>query len=280
MSLSMCVLGSGSAGNCTLVALSQPGASRFILIDAGLSPRMTARRMAPLGVNLDRVKFILLTHLDSDHFHPGWLRAAPRLGITICLHVRHAGESVAARSIPGRVRAFNRSIRLGEQTLFTSLHLPHDVAGTTGLLIEHNGLRVGYATDLGRVPPRMLEMFSDLDALAIESNYDPDMQLASSRPLFLKRRIMGGTGHLSNEQSLDAVLRIAGQSRLEHVALLHLSRQCNDPRLIRQLYRKHARHLMDRLTITNQHDPTPMLHVGGGTGLHATLFDAATASGA
>jgi hypothetical protein len=78
----------------------------------------------------------------------------------------------------------------------------------------------------------------------------------------LKRRIMGGLGHLSNEQSLEAVLDIAGRCDLGHVVLLHLSRQCNDPTIVRDLYAQRAPDLLGRLTITNQYEPTPVLHVG------------------
>ena len=85
---------------------------------------------------------------------------------------------------------------------------------------------------------------------------------ASARPADLKRRIMGGLGHLSNEQALDAVIHIAGRGALRHIALLHLSRQCNDPAIVRSLFARRAPNLLGRLTITNQHQPTPLLHVG------------------
>jgi phosphoribosyl 1,2-cyclic phosphodiesterase len=139
--------------------------------------------------------------------------------------------------------------------------LPHDELGTAGFAIDHGGVRLGYATDLGRVPETLLGRFEDLTALAIESNYDPHLQRASSRPAALKRRIMGGMGHLSNEQALEAVLHIAQRCKLRHIALLHLSRQCNDPAIVHGLFARRAPHLLGRLTITNQHEPTPLLHV-------------------
>ena len=74
------------------------------------------------------------------------------------------------------------------------ISLAHDCAGSHGFLIESFGCRVGYATDLGRVPNELVERFVDLDVLAIESNYDPLMQERSGRPHFLKQRIMGGAG--------------------------------------------------------------------------------------
>ena len=87
------------------------------------------------------------------------------------------------------------------------------------------------------------------------------LQRQSDRPEFLKNRIMGGMGHLSNEQALEAVLQIAEQSRLCHVAALHLSRECNSPRLLKRLFADRAPHLLDRLTITSQHHATSLLRV-------------------
>ena len=89
----------------------------------------------------------------------------------------------------------------------------------------------------------------------------PGIARGSLRPVFLKRRIMGGNGHLSNDQCLAAVKHIDARSRLTHVALLHLSRECNDPELVRRLYARLAPHLIERLTITCQKKPSPMLRI-------------------
>ena len=103
--------------------------------------------------------------------------------------------------------------------------------------------------------------FVDLHALALESNYDRRMQLESDRPWFLKRRIMDGLGHLSNEQALEAIEHIESQSHLSRIALLHISRHCNCPNLLRELYVKRAPHLVDRLTLSHHAEPTPLLEV-------------------
>ena len=266
MSLSLSVLGSGSGGNCTLVVLHDRAEPRIILIDAGLSPQETANRLGPLGYRLTQISDILVTHTDHDHLHRGWAKSK-RCGDFIWrVSRRHLGEAVAA-GIPARCLApFDERFRLDERTPIEAIALPHDDLGTMGLLIGHGAVRLGYVTDLGRVPPSLLRAFTDLDALAIESNYDRAMQQASDRPDFLKQRIMGGLGHLSNEQSLDAVLTMARSGSLQHVVLLHLSRHCNDPQLVQQLYAKQAPHLLGRLTISNQYAATPMLHVTGQAG--------------
>jgi hypothetical protein len=111
------------------------------------------------------------------------------------------------------------------------------------------------------VPDQLIELFCGLDVLCIESNYDPQMQQDSPRPWFLKQRITGGRGHLSNEQAFEAVRQIfdrcetRGLRLPDHVVLLHRSRQCNCPKLLRQLFMRDAR-LGRRLTLAEQFSPT------------------------
>ncbi len=256
------MLGSGSWGNSTAVFLEAGGeGTRTVLIDCGLSPRATASRLAPLGVSIDDIDAILLTHLDGDHFHPGWSRRIRRHAIRVHLHERHrrrAGrEGIDAR----HALVFRGRFSLGDGADADPILLAHDTLGTVGFVIETADARLGYATDLGRVPPALTERFTGLDALAIESNYDPDLERSSPRPAFLKERIMGGGGHLSNEESLNTVLAIDAQSQLAHVVALHLSQECNDPRIVERLYARCAVHLLGRLTISSQHRPTPLLAV-------------------
>jgi phosphoribosyl 1,2-cyclic phosphodiesterase len=259
MAIAFSVLGSGSAGNCTLVTLESAAAARHLLIDAGLSPKMTTKRLAPLGVAVEQVSDVLLTHLDHDHLHAGWLEETP--SFTWRVHRRHLGPATLAGIPLRRLEVFDRPFTLGGAAIAGHL-MPHDEHGSCAFVIEHAGARLGYLTDLGRMPRQALRAFDGLDALAIESNYDRALEFASDRPAPLIRRITGGLGHLSNEQCLETVLAIARRGRLRHVALLHLSRHCNDPRIVRRLYARDAPHLLDRLTIASQRAATPLLRIG------------------
>lgn len=278
MALRFSVLGSGSGGNCTLLVIGEGDATRRVLIDAGLSPRETARRLERFGVAIPDLDAILVTHLDGDHLRESWPRVCARNGIRMCLHRRHARHAQFHAELRDLLMIFDGGFELDGGALVQPTLLAHDDLGTVGYVIEHQGERLGLATDLGRVHPGLYEHFVDLDVLAIESNYDRRMQIESNRPPVLKRRIMGGHGHLSNEQSLEAVLGIASRSRLRHVVLLHLSRQCNDPAIIERLYTAKAPALAPRLVISSQFAPTPLLgacdrpsvRVGGV--LQSTLF--------
>jgi len=264
MSLSFCVLGSGSKGNCTLLALNAEDDTRLALVDCGLSPKQTRLRLATLGVKIEQVSDVLLTHLDTDHYNPNWSRVVTAHQMTVHVHRRHRNRALASGLTGHVMELFEEPFALGDASIEPVL-FAHDSLGTSGFVIEHAGARLGWATDLGRVPRNLLERFTNLHALAIESNYDPELQLNSPRPRFLKQRIMGGSGHLSNEESFRATVHVADQSTLDHVVTLHLSQQCNEPRLVKRMYAEQAPHLLDKLTITSQQHPTPVLHVNNGS---------------
>ncbi|MDP6601359.1 MAG: MBL fold metallo-hydrolase [Phycisphaerales bacterium] len=258
---SMTVLGSGSSGNCTIIQRSS-GLAMFI--DAGLSMRQTRQRLGRSGQSLDSVTDLLLTHLDRDHFNPAWCRTLLARGVRVHVHHRHAERAIAVGVPEQLLVVFDRDLAL-EDVRAEPVHMPHDAEGSIGFVLESGGRRIGFATDIGHVPDVMLNRFVDLDVLAIESNYDPELQLGSRRPPTLKERIMGGNGHLSNRQALEAVLHIAERSRLRHIVLLHLSRQCNSPAVIRSLYAEYGRDAMDMLTITSQDQPSQVLQVAPAT---------------
>lgn len=257
----MCILGSGSRGNATLLTRDTSAGTRHALIDCGLSRRETNRRLSTLGLTIECISDILVTHCDRDHFDAGWSQFALKHNATIHMHRRQRTRALR-EGLDGRVlNMFEDRFTLDEETTVNSVLFAHDSLGTTGFVIEHDGRRLGFATDLGSVPSHIFEHFIGLHGIAFESNYDPQMQRDSDRPDFLKQRIMGGRGHLSNEQALRALRVIAGQSELSQIALLHLSQQCNDPAIIRALYEREAPELADRLTITSQTTPSPMLEI-------------------
>ena len=263
--LSFAVLGSGSSGNSTVVLLHGERADEkpiALLIDAGLSPRATGRRLAEFGLVLADLSAILITHFDGDHFVATWASVVENLGLQVYAHHRHRRAAASALGSVRRVHLFRDSFQLdGMQGEARTALAPHDEHGTVSYLLENRGATLGFATDAGRITPDVLDLLCGAHGLAIESNYDPEMQRQSRRPASLKRRIMGGLGHLSNVQSLEAVLEISCRVSLQHIAALHLSRQCNEPGLITAMYAREAPPLLEKLTVTSQFHSTPLLHV-------------------
>jgi len=270
MSLEMCVLGSGSAGNSSLLRID----GRAMLIDAGFGPRAILKRLAGTGVTLADLRAILLTHLDRDHFQPTWWRAVLKHRIPIhcakphehALYRRIAEAGGDARLLrrEGLIETFDGQpfgLMLDEHVLAVRpIRLAHDRTGTFGYVLKHGGHRLGYATDLGHTPEHLIDALADVDVLAIESNYDRRMEEASDRPWRLKQRVMGGAGHLSNDEALAAVRRVVQRSSrpLRHLVLLHLSRQCNDPDVVRALYHADPA-LAGALRLTHQYQRTDWL---------------------
>ena len=266
MSISFTVLGSSSSGNATLLSCETRAGPRHLLIDAGLGPRTVARRLELAGIAPPRLEAIVITHADSDHLRGTWRRTLERERILVHVPAAHREES-ARNAVPRELlRAFTEPFEPVPGVRFDPFVVPHDRTGSSSFRISCGGASLGWATDLGRVPPGLLEHFAGIDAIAIESNYDPQMQARSERPDFLKRRITGGAGHLSNRECVEAVLRLAGDARagdgLQHVVLLHLSRDCNCPRLVERLWSEQAPKLLDRLRIAHFERPLPRLDVG------------------
>ncbi len=273
----LCVLASGSAGNCSVLLLGDGVTQRrrACLIDLGLSPRKTWRLLGTLGIEPHQIDSVILTHLDADHLHRGWLRpgAANTMPGHVCVRAHHtharelARTPLAERGTLGRPKlaAFDDGFSLaGDGGGGCRVYMAsHDEEGVSVFRFELVGGSLGFATDVGCVTAELIEHLTGVDVLAIESNYCPRMQEASGRPEFLKQRITGGSGHLSNFQALTAIGHI--EPKL-HVVLLHLSRDCNCPEVVAQMH-EGADYAW---TITDQHEPTRWIGVGAG---HAVLRD-------
>jgi len=258
MSLHLCILASGSAGNAAI--LRSPAG--VLLIDAGIGPRMLAKRLEGTGVRPADIAALCLTHLDGDHFSPRWVPTLRRLNVPVYCHANKVdGLALYCPELLPLIRPFNVAAFSPMVGLTCDpIQLPHDRLGSHGFVVDGFGYRIGYATDLGRVPPYFYDHFRDLDCIALESNYDPQMQADSARPPFLKRRITGGHGHLSNLQSLAAIRRLLDRARRlpDHIVLLHRSQECNCPDLVRQLFSTDRR-IASRLTLAQQHERSPWL---------------------
>jgi len=264
VSISLRILASGSAGNCSIVRTP----AGVIMIDAGLSPRATADRLDGTGVSLDDIKAICLTHLDGDHYQSGWGKFIVERKIKVFCSDRNRREMVTRDNHPFAPLVKGVDFNVFEpvpRLCASAVELRHDTEGSTGFRFDCNGNALGYATDLGRVPASLIEAFAGVDLLAIESNYDLSMQLQSARPAFLKNRIMGGRGHLSNAECYSAARKIFDVSQQHHgrlpshLVLLHRSRECNCPHLLRRFFERDAR-FAHRLTLAEQHSPTPWLN--------------------
>ena len=223
--LEVAFLGSGSSGNCAVVRSGRT----TVLLDAGLSPRQTKKRLASLGVALSDLSALLLTHEHSDH-----VASAAVLATELGLPVYATPGTVAAARLPGPLFLDHRPVRGGSEValgggdlLVRVASTPHDGAESVCYRFEDvSGFRVGVATDLGHLSAGVEELLEGCDVLGLEANHDPELLRQGPYPPFLKRRILSPVGHLSNDDAAAGAARLAGR-RTSRVVLLHLSQQNN-----------------------------------------------------
>jgi phosphoribosyl 1,2-cyclic phosphodiesterase len=263
----LCVLGTGSSGNAVVIE----GPDGVVLLDAGFSPRETRRRMESCGFAPSSLRAVVLTHPDSDHLHSGWTRTVGGLvGPRLLVRARHADKVRSMGYLAAWVDEYDDAFDAAG-IRFEPFPMPHDSLGSTAFRISVGSRVAAHATDCGRPSDRLVRFLAGADALFLESNYDPGMQRASGRSPYLIERIMGGSGHLSNEQALEVAVAVDRAQPLSSLHLLHLSRQCNCPNLVARLFAERAPALAARTVITSQ--ATPSAPVEPGLSLHhATLF--------
>jgi phosphoribosyl 1,2-cyclic phosphodiesterase len=221
-------LQSGSNGNCIFVA----SRGRRLLLDAGISGRQAQRRLAAHAHDVRQVDAVVISHDHYDHVHAAGIYSRQfGLPVFVTEATRAAAESCYSLGPIGEVHYFQRGQRLhfGPLTLET-IPTPHDGVDGSAFVVDDGERRLGVLTDLGHVFESLPAVLAGLDAVLLESNYDPDMLEAGPYPVFLKRRIRGDGGHLSNEEAAE-LLRHVGFDRLRWACLAHLSEQNNNPAL-------------------------------------------------
>jgi phosphoribosyl 1,2-cyclic phosphodiesterase len=223
------VLGSGSSGNCSLVATDQCR----ILVDAGFSARQITRRLAAIGIAPKELDGILLTHEHADHV-AGLEIFSGRFGVPI-----YCNPLTAETLRRGFLAEFNRWHFFQTGATFVikdveiqSFYVPHDAVDPTAFVFTSDSGSIGFLTDLGYAPKLAIDRLRSVHTLVIETNHDERLlQNDPKRPWPVKQRILSRHGHLSNNAAAQLAASIAGE-RLERLVLGHLSRDCNRPELV------------------------------------------------
>lgn len=225
--MEVCVLASGSKGNCIYVS----GGGTALLVDAGLSSREIVSRLGAAGIAAESISAVLFTHDHVDHYR----------GIDVFSRkypVRlYANEGTAAGIELGcpklacewDIFETSSSFEIGGLRI-EAFTVPHDAADPVGFVFDDGESRLCLATDLGQATPLICSKLSQCHAAILESNHDYDMLMRSERPWPLKTRIAGRSGHLSNDDAA-ALLCTSMSERLHTLLLAHLSEECNTPAL-------------------------------------------------
>ncbi len=236
-------LGSGSSGNALLVQAGQTA----VLVDAGFPSRILSGRLRRAGIGLGALSAILLTHEHGDHacgareLAHAWsipLLSDPRTLDAVVAQRPHTTGAVLP--LPERVELpAGRSTRLGGLEI-RSFPISHDAVAPCGYVLSTGAWRVAVVTDCGIVTEAMIEALRPAHLVVIEANHDKQRLLDGPYPWHLKQRILSPTGHLSNDQTSEALLRILDDGP-RWVWLAHLSRTNNRPDLARAQVRERLR---------------------------------------
>lgn len=222
------VLASGSKGN--VIAVRSAGGT-LLFVDMGLSCLELRRRATACGVDVSSAAGVFFTHDHDDHYS----------GIAT-FHKRYPGiplfangdtaDAIAARTgVADGWNVFETAVAFEfEDFTITPFSISHDAADPVGYLIENEGRVLFIGTDTGVPTTGVRDALWRCDCAILESNYDPVLLETSARPVSLKQRIAGRSGHLSNEDAAELV-RSVNPPRLKTLLLAHLSEECNTPSL-------------------------------------------------
>lgn len=224
-------LGSGSTGNATLVEVTGQRPVR-LLVDCGLGLKQLSVRLAQAGLADDDIDALFITHEHSDHI--GCARQfARRYRVPVWMS-RGTHEGIGSPDFDGLLNTARdgEAIDLGDMQIMP-FTVPHDAREPLHLTCTDGAKKLGLLTDLGHATAHLLAHLARCDALLLECNHDSELLAQSTYPPFLKRRVGGMYGHLSNTAA-GAIARSLLHGGLKHLVAAHLSGQNNRPELARQ----------------------------------------------
>lgn len=218
-------LASGSSGNCGLLCLG----GTYILVDLGVSVRRLTALLSGLGLEISDLAAVLLTHEHIDHVK-GLATFIKRHSVPLYTSIGTA-EAVLEKfpQAQPHLRPFysGAAFTIGGVKV-TAFPTPHDAAESTGYCFEADGIRLGYATDLGFVPTPVRQALSGCGTVVLESNHDPELLRNGPYPYALQQRVAGPRGHLSNPDCARLAVELA-RTGTRRLILAHLSDKNNTP---------------------------------------------------
>ncbi len=233
MNLSICSLASGSSGNCYVVGCT----SGFVLVDVGISGKQIREGLGKMGLSMEDLKAVFITHDHGDHVKG--LPAVLKGSDAVVFANKSTLDAISYNISRRRRRLFStgESISLPglDVDTFQTSHDARDPAGFSFIAADK---RLAIVTDTGLVTEEIREHMKKADMLVLESNHDENILRMGRYPWFLKQRILGDCGHLSNEAAACALADVLeedrknGAMRERTVLLAHLSEENNFPEMV------------------------------------------------
>ena len=226
----LCSIASGSSGNCIYVGSE----ATHLLVDVGISGKRTESGLQELGLTGRDIDGILITHEHADHIS-GLGVLARKYEIPIYATAGTIEAMKCDRSLGNMEESLFHEVQEDKKLTIKDLtvnpmRISHDAAQPVGYRISYGNKKVAVCTDLGIYNDYTVECLKGMDALLLEANHDVNMLQVGPYPYYLKQRILGDRGHLSNENSGRLLCRIL-HDNLQAVLLGHLSKENNLPEL-------------------------------------------------
>lgn len=224
--MKLCSIASGSSGNCIYVGSRNTN----LLVDAGISAKRIENGLKGIDISPDTLQGVLVTHEHSDHIS-GLGILARRYHIPIYTTYETARAIRQIKSMGELPEDAFCYIKPDETFQINDINIEpfstsHDAANPVGYTIRSEGHKIGFATDLGKYDDYIVSKLNDSDLLFVEANHDVNMLMVGRYPYYLKQRILGDRGHLSNETSAGLISRLLSD-KMQHVLLAHLSKENN-----------------------------------------------------
>jgi phosphoribosyl 1,2-cyclic phosphodiesterase len=230
MSITIASLNSGSNGNCYYIGNEEEA----VFVDAGLTCKETELRMNRLGLKMSSIKAIFISHEHTDHIH-GVNQLVSKYQIPV-----YVSQTTLKEAGFWKIRKFcfhftaQQTINIGELRI-TAFQKKHDACDPHSFVVSAAKINIGVFTDIGEPCDQLVHYFRQCHAAFLESNYDEDMLEKGRYPFFLKNRIRGGNGHLSNRQAHELYMNHR-PAFMTHLLLSHLSKENNSPELVESLF--------------------------------------------
>ena len=250
-------LGSGSTGNATLIEAGNGLSTSRVLVDCGFGLRHLEARLERAGLAAADIDALFITHEHGDHI--GCAHAFSRRHGTAVWMSEGTWLASGGRDYEGRL-SFARdgeAIAVGELMLqpFT---VPHDAREPLQLRCTDGARHLGVLTDLGHATPHVLAQLGGLNSLLLEFNHDVDMLAVSSYPPFLKQRVGGKWGHLSNDAAAGIAAALC-HGAMRHLVAAHLSEQNNRPDIVKLAMAQVRGARAEEMLTANAAEGTPWL---------------------
>lgn len=220
--MKVCVLSSGSKGNCTYIETL----NHKILIDIGTSSLYVEKSLKSIGVDPSEIDIVLITHAHIDHV--GGLRVFSKK----CNPLIYISDKILKEAnLKIENVSSEEDVLINGDISIRSIRLSHDVTDIKGYVIEDGTYSMVYITDTGYINEKNFDYIKNKNLYVFESNHDVELLMNNPKyPHHTKIRILSDKGHLSNKDSAYYLTKLIG-SNTHHVILAHLSEQNNTEEL-------------------------------------------------